>query len=365
MPQQFAPQSGGELLLNTLAKFISGGKQKKAKASQQEEMARILGSGDRGKILAAASRSGIPAMQQLAMQELLKTPKANKPAMNFGSGERGSLMQTAFSMPGTPEGQTAFERLQAPVEKFNPVTGDLVTSKGYVTPTIAALYQKLAPGAAPLPVDPGLAPALPTAPAGAEQLTERTSVIKGRGKPATADESKSIGFANRMLDSESIYESVVEGGFDPAAAETSFFEGLTTSAFTPDLIAQSVLPQDVKRYIGAKTDFITAVLRKESGAAIGQHEYKTENKKYFPQAGDGEQVLADKKQRRLNALKSMGKAGGQRFEKDFPDQYSSIFSPPKVPVLDGAPGAGYIKVENPDTGAVGWWNEETQDFVEG
>jgi hypothetical protein len=58
-------------------------------------------------------------------------------------------------------------------------------------------------------------------------------------------------------------------------------------------------------YEQAKKNFITAVLRKESGAAIGASEFATEEKKYFPQAGDSDKVIAQKQRGREIAIQAM------------------------------------------------------------
>ena len=55
----------------------------------------------------------------------------------------------------------------------------------------------------------------------------------------------------------------------------------------------------------AKTNFITAVLRKESGAAIGKDEFATEDRKYFPQLNDSPQVLQQKANARKLAIEAM------------------------------------------------------------
>jgi hypothetical protein len=60
-----------------------------------------------------------------------------------------------------------------------------------------------------------------------------------------------------------------------------------------------------QQYQQAKTNFITAVLRKESGAAIGQNEFETEEKKYFPQAGDSKANIAQKQRARELAVEAM------------------------------------------------------------
>jgi hypothetical protein len=60
-----------------------------------------------------------------------------------------------------------------------------------------------------------------------------------------------------------------------------------------------------QQYQQAKTNFITAVLRKESGAAIGQNEFETEEKKYFPQASDSKANIAQKQRARELAIEAM------------------------------------------------------------
>jgi hypothetical protein len=65
-----------------------------------------------------------------------------------------------------------------------------------------------------------------------------------------------------------------------------------------------------QEYDQAKQNFITAVLRKESGAAIGANEFRTEDEKYFPQAGDTAQVLKQKQDARELAIKAMGIQAG-------------------------------------------------------
>jgi len=54
-----------------------------------------------------------------------------------------------------------------------------------------------------------------------------------------------------------------------------------------------------------RRNFISAVLRKESGAAIPPDEYANEEKKYFPQVGDGPKVVEQKRQARELAIKAL------------------------------------------------------------
>lgn len=55
----------------------------------------------------------------------------------------------------------------------------------------------------------------------------------------------------------------------------------------------------------ARVNFITAVLRKESGASISPSEFATAEKNYFPAPGDSEKIIAQKQKAREMAIKGM------------------------------------------------------------
>lgn len=66
-----------------------------------------------------------------------------------------------------------------------------------------------------------------------------------------------------------------------------------------------------RRFDAAKQDFISAVLRKESGAAISSDEFIREDKKYFPQPGDDKQVIQDKRAARQRAIQGLKVGAGE------------------------------------------------------
>lgn len=69
--------------------------------------------------------------------------------------------------------------------------------------------------------------------------------------------------------------------------------------------------EDFKRYNTAVDNFVSAVLRPESGASIAPHEREAERRKYFPVAGDTPQVKAEKAQKRAAAMAALrAEAGG-------------------------------------------------------
>ena len=66
-----------------------------------------------------------------------------------------------------------------------------------------------------------------------------------------------------------------------------------------------------KLFDQAQKNFVSAVLRKESGAAISPEEYEQEARKYFPQPGDDARVLAQKSRARKQAIENLkAEAGG-------------------------------------------------------
>jgi hypothetical protein len=60
----------------------------------------------------------------------------------------------------------------------------------------------------------------------------------------------------------------------------------------------------------AKSNFITAVLRKESGAVISDSEFEREDRKYFPQINDSEKVIKQKENARKLAIDAIAIQAG-------------------------------------------------------
>jgi len=65
------------------------------------------------------------------------------------------------------------------------------------------------------------------------------------------------------------------------------------------------LNEDQQKTVQARVNFITAVLRKESGASISPTEFATAEKNYFPAPGDSEKIVKQKQDARALAIKGM------------------------------------------------------------
>lgn len=126
-------------------------------------------------------------------------------------------------------------------------------------------------------------------------------------KPATADERTSAMFATRAKDAAELAKNIEGSGYNPASYGASL---RTTSLPFVGMVGAN---SDDRSYNQARRSFISAVLRKESGAAISDKEYENEAKKYFPEPGDGPQQIAQKDAERQRAIQTLIAASGSAY----------------------------------------------------
>jgi hypothetical protein len=81
--------------------------------------------------------------------------------------------------------------------------------------------------------------------------------------------------------------------------------GMTESVFNVLPQIMGGLSPEQQQVAQARLNFITANLRKESGATLLPSEFITEEKKYFPKPGDDATVIAQKQKARNLALQAM------------------------------------------------------------
>ena len=119
------------------------------------------------------------------------------------------------------------------------------------------------------------------------------------GKPLNEAQSNSVAYGLRMKEANSTIEKLASEGTERSAIGAGVQYGIGGI-----VNAATASPQQ-QQFQQAKLNFITAILRKESGAAIGQDEFEREDQKYFRQVGDSDAVAAQKKQARQTAIKAM------------------------------------------------------------
>jgi len=147
------------------------------------------------------------------------------------------------------------------------------------------------------------------------------------GKPLNEAQGNSVAFGIRMKEANSIIEKLASEGTERSAigAGAPYGIGGIVNAATAS-------PQQ-QQFQQAKLNFITAILRKESGAAIGQDEFEREDQKYFPQVKDSDAVKAQKAQARQTAIKAMeiqAGPGAKEIQKFSPRGESTTKSNPAV-----------------------------------
>jgi len=111
-----------------------------------------------------------------------------------------------------------------------------------------------------------------------------------------AEARKAIGFANRMESADQELAKISDK-YDRSGP----MQGILS------VIPSQLKSQERRQYEAVMMDWITANLRRESGAAIGQEEYKNDRLKYFPSAGDSDETMKLKAQLRKNAVLAITK----------------------------------------------------------
>jgi len=141
---------------------------------------------------------------------------------------------------------------------------------------------------------------------------------------------KAAGFAGRMVGSNKIFDDLEFSGPAASEARTGLLGGVSEAlAILPlgdfgsglgDAIVRVGGSPEQQRYMNAADNWVTANLRKESGAVIGAEEKADEYRKYFPVAGDSGAVIQQKEAMRKQVTKGMiGQSAGafkEVFEED-------------------------------------------------
>lgn len=139
------------------------------------------------------------------------------------------------------------------------------------------------------------------------------------GKPLTEAQGNATAFGMRAKESNALLSQLEKSGTTNTGITRSAIS--STVGMTPFIgdkleqgvsSAMNVLPS----FLGgpnaaqqetdqARRNFVTAVLRKESGAAISPSEFANEAQKYFPQPGDSDKVIKQKQDARELAIKAL------------------------------------------------------------
>lgn len=128
---------------------------------------------------------------------------------------------------------------------------------------------------------------------------------QAKEKEPSQPQFKDAGYGKRIEQANAVLEQLNEEGYD----RTSTMEGL--KSYLPRQLQSASLQKQEQ----AERNFVNAVLRQESGAAISTSEFANAEKQYFPRAGDTPEVLAQKKQNRDQQLEMFRAAAGRAWDK--------------------------------------------------
>lgn len=148
---------------------------------------------------------------------------------------------------------------------------------------------------------------------------ENKKAAQELGPDAKLNESQAnaTGYGMRASNSHEILnslgaEGVSQPGMIKRAAETLPLIGDSAGAALN--WTQSPQQQQVEQ---AQRDYVNALLRRESGAAISPTEFENARRQYFPQPGDSPEVIAQKRKNRelsIEALRAGSGQGAQRID---------------------------------------------------
>jgi len=177
----------------------------------------------------------------------------------------------------------------------------------------------------PRMAQPGIVPAISgmtsvpdqTTPAAAPATGVRQ--LTGKGQALTESQGNATAYGMRMKEANSILAPLEKAGVKNTGLVSGVvgstlgivpligdkLEGMSGSVFNalPQILGG--LSPEQQQVAQARINFITAVLRKESGASISPSEFTTAEKNYFPKPGDDASVVSQKQKARNLAIKAM------------------------------------------------------------
>lgn len=120
-------------------------------------------------------------------------------------------------------------------------------------------------------------------------------------KPLTESQAKALLFATRMQQADQALGDMAKKG----VGSPSLGQQLTGGEGLLGMAATAMASPEQQQVDQAQRDFLNAVLRRESGAAISQSEFSNARKQYFAQPGDSPQVLDQKMRNRQTAINGL------------------------------------------------------------
>ena len=158
-------------------------------------------------------------------------------------------------------------------------------------------------------------------------------IINERRQKFDQNQQNSATFGSRMLQTDGIVRELIDDGYVPNIADLKKIRALEVM----NLGAIGLSPEAQQYHIAA-SNWVAAQLRSESGAAIGPKEYADALVQYFPQAGEGAEIIEFKRTLRETATQGMINAAGDAF---------NVMHPEAGPYLTFKRGEEIFNILNP------------------
>lgn len=126
-------------------------------------------------------------------------------------------------------------------------------------------------------------------------------------KPPTESQGNAYLYGTRMQEADRILNDI---GTSYSPMKLDIARGAEKIPGGSAAANASLLNGNDQKAMQAQRDFVNAVLRKESGAAIVESEFNNARKQYFPQPGDDPDTIKQKAANRALAISGMGKIAG-------------------------------------------------------
>ncbi len=127
----------------------------------------------------------------------------------------------------------------------------------------------------------------------------------GASKPLNDSQAKALLFGSRMQEADKILGNLSAKGTDTPGFIKEVADNLPLVSGPAGAAANFTQSPDQQSAEQAQRDFVNAVLRRESGAAISDTEFASAKKQYFNARGDSTQVKKQKAANRQLAIKGL------------------------------------------------------------
>lgn len=158
-------------------------------------------------------------------------------------------------------------------------------------------------------------------------------------KPPTEGQGRAAMFGTRAASSDRILAEL-EGKINvPGLAVKQAVQGTPLIGGMLGAAGNVMLSEDQQRVEQAQRDFLNATLRQESGAVIGPSEFESGKKQYFPQPGDSQKVIEQKRANRQNVIRGFRTMAGPAGT-DIDLAMQAVTPNPNIKPIRGAGGYG-------------------------